>query len=93
MARRKHGEFIKIDWDSINPLYDLVRGWVTEDEAREACRYYYGHDCDEWSCKIEHGYDHWNVFGNWSNYDQCNEPGRGRFKVTYVKWQKAQEAG
>jgi hypothetical protein len=95
MTRRKHGDFILLDWDCCDPPYDLVKGWVDLEEALEACRGEYGSDVDDWvflqgEPEIEHGWGRWNVSSGWSDWDQCFEkvsgPGRGRFKVTYVKW-------
>lgn len=86
-----HGEFILLDWDYSEPPWDLVFGWVSLEEAVEACRTEYGSDVEDFETPtIKHGYGRWNVSGNWSDWDQCFEqvdgPGKGRFKVTYVRW-------
>jgi hypothetical protein len=82
-TRRKHGE--------------LVWGHVSEEEALAAIGSYYGpDDVALWGTpRLEHGYARWNVSSSWSDWDQCfaecDGPGRGRFKVTYVRF-TAEEA-
>lgn len=92
-TRRKHGEYIEIDWDCVEPPYELVWGHVSEEEALAAIGSYHGpEDVKLWGTpRLEHGYGRWNVSGNWSDWDQCFAecagPGRGRFKVTYVRFE------
>lgn len=92
-TKRKAGEYILLDWDCCEPPWELVFGWVTEEDALAAIATEHGEEeVRRWAAdcgvKIEHGYGRWNVSANWSDWDQCFErvegPGRGRFKVTYV---------
>lgn len=95
--KRRHGEYIQIDWDGCDPPYELVFGHVHIGEAFMAIASEHGaRDVACWvancSMSVEHGYARWNVSGNWSAYDQsfepCDGPGRGRFKVTYVMFRE-----